>query len=84
MSGFNTIEDQTCENCAYFHPAEGNGVNRCKRRAPTVHYVDGRPMSVWPATWPHEWCGEFILASAAADRSATQRQKMLANEGRMI
>lgn len=46
----------------------------CNRYPPTPFPIDaqGRQLSLWAATQPHQWCGEFLPRGVDQDKPADQ------------
>lgn len=55
-----------CRDCRFFHDTTvlGSSIRKgeCRRRAPVLVGLDGRPPQPWgafPETYPTDFCGEF-------------------------
>jgi hypothetical protein len=60
--------DQICKTCRYYHPYEGNAIERtedyqagdCRRYPPYVFLDSGdEPVSAWPTMSDDDDCGEW-------------------------
>ncbi len=51
-----------CQNCDFFYFIEERGLGQCKRYAPRAPIFPLGSNTVWPLTYPHDSCGDFLPA----------------------
>lgn len=64
-----------CQHCIFFDGTGSRSSGLCRRRPPVVDFSDDvGEQTLWPFVGNDDWCGEWVLDQALADRLEEELQ----------